>query len=42
MDCPIASLDRVAPEGRQAVIEDVAFDDNRIHPVANDAHVGQR
>jgi hypothetical protein len=28
----IAFIDRVAPDGRQAVVEDVAFDDDRIHP----------
>jgi hypothetical protein len=38
----IAFIDRVTPDGRQTVIEDVAFDDDRIHPVADDAHVGQR
>jgi hypothetical protein len=27
----IAFIDRVAPDGRQAVIEDVEFDDDRIH-----------
>ena len=38
----IAFIDRVMPDGWQTVIEDVAFDDDRIHPVADDAHVGQR
>lgn len=28
----IAFIDRVTPEGLQAVVEDVAFDDDRIHP----------
>lgn len=28
----IAFIDRNAPEGRVAVIEDVEFDDDRIHP----------
>jgi hypothetical protein len=28
----IAFIDRVAPDGRQAVAKDVAFDDDRIHP----------
>ena len=27
----IAFIDRVTPDGRQAVIEDVEFDDDRIH-----------
>ena len=27
----IAFLDRIAPDGRHAVAEDVAFDDDRIH-----------
>jgi hypothetical protein len=27
----IAFIDRVTPDGRHAVIEDVAFDDDRIH-----------
>ena len=27
----IAFIDRVAPDGRHAVVEDVAFDDDRIH-----------
>ncbi|AGK59798.1 hypothetical protein HYPDE_40648 [Hyphomicrobium denitrificans 1NES1] len=27
----IAFIDRVAPDGRHAVAEDVAFDDDRIH-----------
>ncbi len=27
----IAFIDRIAPDRRQAVIEDVAFDDNSIH-----------
>ncbi len=27
----IAFIDRVAPDGRHAVIEDVEFDDDRIH-----------
>ena len=38
----IAFIDRVTQDGRQTVIEDVAFDDDRIHPVADDARVGQR
>lgn len=28
----IAFIDRITPDGREAVIEDVAFDDDRIHP----------
>ena len=36
----IAFIDRVTPYGRQAVIEDVTFDDDRIHPAADGAHVG--
>jgi hypothetical protein len=28
----IAFIDRVTPDGRQAVVENVAFDDDRIHP----------
>jgi hypothetical protein len=28
----IAFIDRITPDGRQAVVEDVAFDDDRIHP----------
>lgn len=28
----IAFIDRASPDGRQAVVEDVAFDDDRIHP----------
>jgi hypothetical protein len=28
----IAFIDRVTPAGRQAVVEDVAFDEDRIHP----------
>ena len=28
----IAFIDRVTQDGRQTVIEDVAFDDDRIHP----------
>ncbi len=28
----IAFIDRVTPVGRQAVVEDVAFDEDRIHP----------
>ena len=27
----IAFIDRVAPDGRHAVVEDVEFDDDRIH-----------
>lgn len=30
----IAFIDRVAPDGRHAVIEDVEFDDDRIRPIA--------
>ena len=28
----IAFIDRISPGGRQAVVEDVAFDEDRIHP----------
>ena len=28
----IAFIDRVTPDGREPVVEDVAFDDDRIHP----------
>lgn len=28
----IAFIDRITSDGREAVIEDVAFDDDRIHP----------
>lgn len=28
----IAFIDRITPDGREAVIEDLAFDDDRIHP----------
>ncbi|ABE65054.1 hypothetical protein Nham_4472 (plasmid) [Nitrobacter hamburgensis X14] len=28
----IAFIDRITPGGREVVIEDVAFDDDRIHP----------
>jgi hypothetical protein len=28
----IAFIDRITPDGREAVIEDVAFDADRIHP----------
>ena len=38
----IALIARVTQDGRQTVIEDVAFADHRIHPVADDAHGGQR
>ena len=31
----IVYIDRSAPEGRVAVIEDVEFDDDRIHPEPN-------
>jgi hypothetical protein len=32
----IAFIDRNTPQGRVAVIEDVEFDDDRIHPVPGD------
>ncbi len=32
----IVYIDRDAPEGRVAVIENVEFDDDRIHPVPGD------
>lgn len=37
----IAFIDRITPDGRQAVVEDVAFDNDRIHPesVIPGAHV---
>ncbi len=38
----IAFIDRATPDGRQSVIEDVAFDDDRIHPAADEAHIGQQ
>lgn len=28
----IAFIDRITSDGREAVIEDVAFDDDRVHP----------
>jgi hypothetical protein len=33
----IAFIDRVSPSGRQAIIGDVAFDDDRIHSTKPDA-----
>jgi hypothetical protein len=32
----IAFIDRITPDGRNAVIEDVAFDDDRIHDAPTD------
>ncbi len=32
----IVYMDRDTPEGRVAVVEDVEFDDDRIHPVTGD------
>ena len=34
----IAFIDRITPAGREAVIEDVAFDDDRIHDASWLAH----
>ena len=33
----IAFIDRISPGERKAIAEDVAFDDDRIHPVVPDA-----
>lgn len=38
----IAFIDRVTPNGRQAVIEDVAFDDDPIHPPACEPPLGRQ
>ena len=37
----IAFIDRVTPDGREPVVEDVAFDDDRIHPDGTPSRAGK-